>query len=752
MTQLFDLHVLGWKAFEDLVGCIFGDILGQTVQVFAEGADGGRDAAFRGIWTGTNADVELSGSFCIQCKHTSKPAQKLSMKTVEDELLKVKRLTEKGFCDNYILVTNHQLTAGVSEKAEEAILSSGANVARVFGTEWISKVISESPRLRRLVPRLYGLGDLTQIITHQAYRQAREVLDSIAPDLACFVPTAAYRKCAGGLREHGFVLLLGEPASGKTMIANLMALSAADEWGIETIMISSPGDFSKFWDPDDPGQFLWVDDAFGVTQYDANRVSEWNQLLPKLKAAIRTGARVVFTSRDYIFAAAKRDLKMSAFELFGDSRVLIRVEELSNSERQMILYSHLKSGSQSRKFKSKVKEFLETAAQVPKFLPEIARRFGNPRFTKNLIPTASVVQGFFERPLNVLLDVVASLAAAEKAAIGLVFIAGGKLLIPVVADEHISGTLELLGVTLGEVKAALVSLDDSLLKRQKEGATEYWVFRHPTIRDAYATIVGGNPELIDVYLSGVSTDQLLREVVCGDVQLEGAEIIVPQSRYNLIQERLDRFSKETRKTWPNPVGTFLSSRCSVEFIASYFQSRDISCCIPRSSWDLGIFDSGLQVLAKLNSAGLLSDDVRSSAAQSIVKVSDSENSLQFIESPAVQSILKPEEIDSAAQEIGQRVLLEGNDLLEEIEDSWDNESDPGDLFTEINCTLEYIGQEERFDEESRAEAARLRLQIKNIVSELNERLVDSSYEELEAEQAEESDVPSSRSIFDDVDE
>jgi len=752
MAQLFDLHVLGWKAFEDLVGCIFGDILGQTVQVFAEGADGGRDAAFRGIWTGTNADVALSGSFCIQCKHTSKPAQKLSMKTVEDELMKVKRLTEKGLCDNYILVTNHQLPAGVSEKAEEAIVSSGAKVARVFGTEWISKVISESPRLRRLVPRLYGLGDLTQIITHQAYRQACEVLDSIAPDLACFVPTAAYRKCASGLREHGFVLLLGEPASGKTMIANLMALSAADEWGIETIMISSPGDFSKFWDPDDPGQFLWVDDAFGVTQYDANLVSEWNQLLPKLKAAIRTGARVVFTSRDYIFAAAKRDLKTSAFELFGDSRVLIRVEELSKSERQMILYSHLKSGSQSRKFKSKVKEFLETAAQVPKFLPEIARRFGNPRFTKNLIPTASVVQGFFERPLNVLLDVVASLAAPEKAAIGLVFIAGGKLLIPVVADEHISGTLELLGVTLGEVKAALVSLDDSLLKRQKEGATEYWVFRHPTIRDAYATIVGGNPELIDVYLSGVSTDQLLREVVCGDVQLEGAKIIVPQSKYNLIQERLDKYSKETRKSWPNPVSAFLSSRCSVEFIASYFQSRDISCCIPRSSWDLSIFDSGLQVLAKLNSAGLLSDDVRNSAAQSIVKVSDSENSLQFMEFQAVQSILKPEEIDSAAQKIGQRVLLEGNDLLEEIEDSWDNESDPGDLFMEINSTLEYIGQEERFDEESQAEAARLRLQIKNIVRELNERLVDSSYEELEAEQAEESDVPSSRSIFDDVDE
>jgi hypothetical protein len=751
MAQLFDLHVLGWKAFEDLVGCIFREVFGQTVQIFAEGADGGRDAAFRGIWTRANANVPLSGSFCIQCKHTSKQNQKLSLATVKGELEKVKRLAMNGFCDNYILVTNHQLPAGVSEKAEKAIVLSGAKVALVFGTEWISKVISESPRLRRLVPRLYGLGDLTQIITHQAYSQAREVLDSIAPDLACFVPTAAYRKCASGLREHGFVLLLGEPASGKTMIANLMALSAADEWGIETIMISSPGDFSKFWDPDDPGQFLWVDDAFGVTQYDANRVREWNQLLPKLKAAIRAGARVVFTSRDYIFTAAKRDLKVSAFELFDDSRVLIRVEELSNSERQMILYNHLKTGSQTLRFKREVKGSLETTAQVPRFLPEIARRFGNPRFTKNLIPTANGVQCFFERPVNVLLDVVASLAAAEKAAIGLVFIAGGKLLIPVVADEHIAGILELLGVTLGDVKTALASLDDSLLKRQKESGSEYWVFRHPTIRDAYATIVGGDPELIDVYLSGVSTDQLLKEVVCGDVKLEGAKIIVPESRYHLIQDRLERHSEQS---WAGPcqVSAFLSSRCSTEFIANYFQSRDISLCIPGNSFDLNIFGSGVQILAKLNSAGLLSEDVRSSAAERIIKISDRENSLRFIGSQAVQSILKPEEVNSSAQLIGQRVLLEGADMLDELEDCWDNESDPGDLFTEIDSTLEYIELEDAFGVKGRTEATSLRQRIKDIVHRLNERLVDSSYEELEAEEAEENDVRSSRSIFDDVDE
>ncbi len=355
MPLSFDLHLLGWKAFEDLVGCIFRDILGQTLQVFSDGVDGGRDAAFYGTWTSKNLSESFSGSFCIQCKHTSRPSKSLPITTVNEELHKIKRLSNAGQCDNYFLLTNHALPAGVSEEVEKLIINAGAKQAKVFGNEWLVQAIVENPKLRRLVPRLYGLGDLTQIVTHQAYRQAREVLDSIAPDLACFVPTGAYRNCAHALREYGFVLLLGEPASGKTMIANLMALSAADEWNLQTLMVNRPADFSNLWNPDDPGQFLWVDDAFGVTQYDSNRVNEWNQLLPKLKAAIKSGARVVFTSRDYIFSAAKRDLKISAFELFDDSRVVIHVEELTEGERQMILYSHLKSGSQPIKFKTEVK-------------------------------------------------------------------------------------------------------------------------------------------------------------------------------------------------------------------------------------------------------------------------------------------------------------------------------------------------------------------------------------------------------------
>ena len=83
--------------------------------------------------------------------------------------------------------------AGVSGQSEERITSAlkARNVrdVRILGSTWFNQTISESSRLRRLVPRLYGLGDLTQILDDRAYRQAQAVLDAMRSDLDKLVLT-----------------------------------------------------------------------------------------------------------------------------------------------------------------------------------------------------------------------------------------------------------------------------------------------------------------------------------------------------------------------------------------------------------------------------------------------------------------------------------------------------------------------------------------------------------------------------------
>jgi adenylylsulfate kinase-like enzyme len=52
--------------------------------------------------------------------------------------------------------------------------------------------------------------------------------------------TGTYKKAAAALDQHGFVLLIGEPAAGKTTIASLLAMAALDQWNASTLKLDEP--------------------------------------------------------------------------------------------------------------------------------------------------------------------------------------------------------------------------------------------------------------------------------------------------------------------------------------------------------------------------------------------------------------------------------------------------------------------------------------------------------------------------------
>jgi energy-coupling factor transporter ATP-binding protein EcfA2 len=201
--------------------------------------------------------------------------------------------------------------------------------------------------------------------------------ESMRDDLAKVVVTASYQKAATALDKHGFVLLVGEPAAGKTTIASMLAMAAVDKWGALMLKLDDPGKVADRWDPDEPSQFFWVDDAFGVQQYEDVLVHGWNSVLPQIRTMLRKGAKIVMTSRDYIYHSARKDLKQSAFPLLKESQVVIDVHDLSLEEKQQILYNHLKLGRQRHEFRRAVKPHLEAVAAHERFVPETARRLSS---------------------------------------------------------------------------------------------------------------------------------------------------------------------------------------------------------------------------------------------------------------------------------------------------------------------------------------------------------------------------------------
>src|SRR5438105_3160239 len=380
---MYDLHNLGWNSFQQLCLTIAREVLGQTVQSFLDSGDGGRDGAFAGAWK-PNGGETLKGRFVIQCKFTSKSDHVLKPSDLSDEVPKVKRLVAKRRCDVYVLITNAGLSGTQDEEIETLFKGAGAKHVVILGATWISQQIRENKRLRMLVPRVYGLGDLSQILDERAYAQARAILESMREDLAKVVVTDAYRKAAEALDKHSFVLLVGEPAAGKTTIASMLAMAAVDQWNASMLKLDDPDKVVDRWNPDEPSQFFWLDDAFGVTQYEKFLVHGWNHALPQIRTMLRKGAKIVMTSRDYIYNRARRDLKESAFPLLKESQVVIDVQNLTADEKHQILCNHLKLGRQPRSFRTEIKPYLEDVASHPRFIPETARRLGDPLFTNDL--------------------------------------------------------------------------------------------------------------------------------------------------------------------------------------------------------------------------------------------------------------------------------------------------------------------------------------------------------------------------------
>jgi hypothetical protein len=682
MEPTYELYSLGWKAFQQLCLSIASELWGQVVQGYFDSHDGGRDGAFHGVWR-PKAGEYFEGSFTVQCKFSSQLNETLRLSDISDELSKAVRLAARGLADNYILFTSARLT-GVSEENIKAAFEAVPGIKRFasYGADRISQFIRESPRLRMLVPRVYGLGDLSQILDERAYDQAKDILSALGDDLAKFVITDAYQRSTKALVEHGFVMLLGEPACGKSTIAASLAVGALDEWGCFTLKIRDADDFVRHSNPHESKQFFWVDDAFGATQLDWQGTIRWNQVFPHIQAAVKRGAKIVFTSRDYIYRSARNFLKESALPVLADAQVVIRVEDLSKEEREQILYNHIRLGTQTKKVKRELKPFLPTVAAHERFSPEIARRLGNPAFSKQLHISTFGLKQFVAHPMEFLKEIIRTLDVASRSAIALVFMRGGILSSPVNLESEEDRAISLFGGSAAELRGALVALEGSLLIQVQQGGQFFWRFKHPTIRDAFAALVAENRELMDIYLVGTPVRQLFTEVSCGDVNLEGVKVIVPSDRYHAVLSRIHTFiatDKESR----NAVNRFLSSRCDLEFLKKFIaDSPTFISQLHVGSYLYAVSD--VDVIVRLQEVGLLPESERLRHVDGIRHLAVDTPDSGFLRED-LRGLFTPKEYEDTLEYVRSQLLPN----LEECIGNWSDNcnDDPDEYFSELKNTL-----------------------------------------------------------------
>ena len=301
-SPAFELHTLGWRAFQDLCAAVVRTVWGQSAHAFADSNDGGRDGAFYGIWHNppdARGPRDLpDGPFVLQCKHTKKPGGTLSESAWRTSSPRSRRWSRRGLCRSYVLMTNARVTGNAEARIRNRLRRRRGAASLVLDGQWVCDTIAMHQKLRLFVPRVYGLGDLSQILDERAYEQASVLLEAARDQVAAFVITEPYRKAAQALADARIRAAPGRPGGRQVGHRDDARARRGGQLGLPDGQGPDRQRAGRLTGTrNEPDQFFWVDDAFGAVRHEEQLTQDWARSMPHVIAAIGKGARVVLTSR-----------------------------------------------------------------------------------------------------------------------------------------------------------------------------------------------------------------------------------------------------------------------------------------------------------------------------------------------------------------------------------------------------------------------------------------------------------------------
>jgi hypothetical protein len=630
------LYTIGWKAFQDLCSQVCEEVLHRPVEIFREAQDGGQDAVFL-IPSRPGDSSDDVGT--VQCKHSSDPAKRLRIGDLTPELEHVEQLGQSGQAHTYILMTSMSVDAPVAAGIRKRLRELGVRKPHVLGKQYMIRTIKGSPRLRALVPQVYGLGDLTTILDQRLLQQTRALLDHWIPKLKVYVPTTAHRKAVKALSEHGVVLLLGNPSTGKSAIGAILSTIASEDLRHTVLHLTSPRDFEAGWNPHDPGRFFWIDDAFGSNIVREEYVQDWTSTFRKVQAAISHGNRFLLTSRLHIYEAAKVRLGQRNLPVFIDERAVVNVGDLTIAEKTQILYNHINFGDQTQSWKRNVKPHLAAVAEVQEFLPGIAERLGDPAFTKSLATTRAEIIRFMQEPREHLIDTINALDDPLRAALVLVYVHQGALIGTAMDPLAAQAVSDLMGVPLPRIRDALGQLRGSFLRVATIDDHETWAFAHPTIADALTDILTESSHMMAALLRGATIDTILGSFVCEGARHVRDAPTIPPTLDDTLVGRLARVPDEISTNWS--LFGFLADRAS-DHVFRRVVTAD-PAILTRQSWAThrAIYDPKISAYARAHRLGLLDEHRQVAMASRLEEAAMSDFDLSFFEDEDILRLIPP---------------------------------------------------------------------------------------------------------------
>ncbi|MFZ2858473.1 hypothetical protein [Acidovorax sp.] len=565
-------------------------------------------------------------------------------------------------------------------------------------------------------------------------------------------PTAAHRSAVRILSEQKIVLLLGAPATGKSMLAAILATTAIDGEGHQCLKCDGPLELTAHWNPHEKNRLYWVDDAFGPNQLRPDFVDGWISAMPKVKTAMEHGNRFILTSRSHIWFGAKPKLGTRNLPVLTDDKAVVDLGTLSPEEREQIIYNHIKAGNQPTQWKRQIKKHLPQLAEDSRLLPEIARRLGDSSFTKLLKAMPEDLIKFVAEPAEFLVQTILELDDAHQAAMTLVFLRQGKLPAHELTGDSTKLVAEKYDVTPRAIAEALPQLERSFLSVRQEATQKVWGFVHPTFTDAISSMLSGRPDLVELYIQGAKLETLLTEAVCEGAAPIRDAVVIPASASEHLARRL--LGAPDVLDLNRSLFEFLSARASDGVINAVLDADpNMLRREARRYWKIWA-DQRIRFLSRVHKLHRLPDDVRAEAANELERTAIEDLDVSFLDVSDVLALFQPTRLLSLGTRLAGMLNDVISDRIQKIAEEADPAQDVPDQFDQVRTFVDQFRESFADDDSIQSKLQSLGEEIDEAVAEVSKRKTpDEDYGSWpDVSPAKVAVAPRERSTFSDVDE
>jgi hypothetical protein len=577
----YNLENLHWREFERLITFYLKEKIGEGVWTFDGSQDKGRDAEFRGEANEfPSKSCTFRGDWIFQVKHKTTRTRTLSQ--VESKLLQdLKDELEKIFrkhhfrCDNYIYITNisvsnnfRSLATSVFDDFFRASLPTGIKLNfRVIEYKDLEPFIAKNPSVRRAFPSLLTFTDLENVFLKKEETKNKGYLRSARNSINRFVSTTHYATAVDLLAESSFLMIVGDPKSGKTSIVEALAIAFLEEGHFKPYFVRTTDEFftiAAYLAAGERALFI-CDDIFGQHELDGGKLEDWTNYFQSVMGLVDENHRFVFTTRKYIYEqfANKSGLRRFFPEEENPSRYVIKLSSLTKDEREQILVKHLQHSTLPVEILRTTFSAKEQILACPDFSPEVIRSLVS---LLGSIPSHSVrtvIASHIKHPNQYLYDFFDNISADKRLLLLSVAVAPNRNATKV--ESSFVGLLEDCLMTPSvRFEAFIDELDGSIIRKREYLESNEVEYYHPSMYDVVVGICGKDKYYRGLMLKHVNLELLWLLTIRGSSQKPNA-IHIRADEFQDLLSGLELFlTKEATLKDSSTLLQWISSSLSVD--------------------------------------------------------------------------------------------------------------------------------------------------------------------------------------------